>query len=91
MHQARRMNDGSVRWLETCFCSTPLLEERPHWKEYFELTRVQDARARSQCRDANGTEPWACVDCDCTAKLEAKMTGWGRPFLRWLRTITPAL
>ncbi len=91
MNQARRMDDGSVCWLETCFCSTPLLEERSYWEEHFELTRVKEAHARSKCLDANGAKRWACVDCKCTDKLEAKMERWGSPFLQWLRTITPVL
>jgi hypothetical protein len=72
--------DGRVRWVETCFCATPLAEERPYWEEYFDLERVQDAHARSRCRDLNGTEPWACVGCDCTARLEARLAARNRPF-----------
>ncbi len=37
----------------------------------FRPDKVQDAHARSRCRDLNGTEPWACGDCDCSARLEA--------------------
>ena len=87
MAEARLCDNGSARWVEVCFCDTPLAEERPYWEEFFELTRVQDAHARSRCRDLNGTEPWACESCDCTAKLEAKMSGWGRPFLEVLREV----
>ena len=72
MDQARRMDDGSVCWLETCFCPTTLLEERSYWEEHFELTLVKEAHARSKCLDANGTERWASVACNCTDKLEAK-------------------
>ena len=50
----------------TCFCATPLQEERPYWKAFFEFDAIKDAHARSQCRDENGTEPWACCNCDCT-------------------------
>ena len=71
MECARRLRDGSVKWVEVCYCATPLQEERPYWEEYFDLIKVQDAHARSRCRDLNGDEPWACSDCDCTAKLEA--------------------
>jgi hypothetical protein len=85
MAQARLCDDGSVRWVEVCFCNVPLEEERPYWEEFFELARVQDAHARHRCRDLNGTEPWACGECDCTEKLEATMHGWGRPFLEVLR------
>jgi hypothetical protein len=85
MAEARQMPDGSVRWVEVCFCPTPLLEERPYWEEYFELIRVQDAHARAKCRDAHGTEPWACSDCDCTARLEARLARTGEPFVPRLR------
>src|SRR5690349_18813168 len=68
MESARLRDDGTIRWVEVCFCATPLAEERPYWEEYFELIKVQDAHARSRCRDETGTEPWACCDCDCSAK-----------------------
>jgi hypothetical protein len=55
MAAARLCDDGTARWVEICFCPTPLLEERPYWEEYFELTRVQDAHDRRRCRDYNGT------------------------------------
>ena len=80
MATARQHEDGRIQWVEVCFCATPLAEERPYWEEYFDLTKVQDAHARSRCRDANGTEPWACVDCDCSARLEARLATQGRPF-----------
>jgi len=81
MREAREHPDGRVRWVETCFCPTPLQEERPYWEEYFVLEKVQDAHARSRCRDLNGTEPWACCDCDCTDKLEARLKERGSSFL----------
>lgn len=85
MAQARLTAEGSIRWVEICFCWEPLEEERPYWEEYFDLVRVQDAHSRSKCRDQTGEEPWACSDCDCTDKLEERMAGWGRPFLEVLR------
>ena len=85
MAQARLTEEGTVRWVEVCFCWEPLEEERPYWEEYFELVKVQDAHSRRKCRDLDGTEPWACGDCDCTEKLEERMAGWGRPFLEVLR------
>lgn len=85
MTQARLQEDGSIRWVEVCFCWEPLDEERPYWEEYFDLVRVQDAHSRRLCRDLNGEEPWACGDCDCTERLEERMEGWGRPFLEVLR------
>jgi len=40
--------DETVRWVEVCYCPTPLQEERPYWEEYFELVKVQDAHDRLQ-------------------------------------------
>jgi hypothetical protein len=80
MAAARQLDDGRVQWVEVCFCATPLAEEREYWETYFTLDKVQDAHARSRCRDLNGTEPWACGDCDCTARLDARLAGKGRPF-----------
>jgi hypothetical protein len=76
-----RIGDGSVRWVEICYCPVPLQEERPYWEEYFELTRIQDARDRRKCRDANGSEPWACGECDCTKQLECKLAASGESFV----------
>ena len=90
MTDARLCGDGSVKWVEVCFCDVPLAEERPYWEEYFELVKVRDAHARTRCRDLNGSEPWACCACDCTVKLEAKMAAWGEPFLATLRAAAGA-
>jgi hypothetical protein len=86
MNEARLCDDQTVRWVEVCYCPTPLQEERSYWEEYFDLTRVQDAHDRRNCRDENGSEPWACGDCDCTARLEQKLKASGAPFLDLLRT-----
>jgi hypothetical protein len=85
MKQARLGADGIAHWVETCFCATPLEEERPYWEEYFELLSVKDAHARKNCRDWNGTEPWACCDCDCTRRLEERLKEAGSSFLESLR------
>ncbi len=85
MHEARELDDGRIKWVEVCFCPTPLEEERPYWEEYFELERIQDAHARSKCRDQTGDEPWACSDCDCTERLERHLETQGRGFLSALR------
>jgi hypothetical protein len=85
MTDARIRTDGSVRWVEVCFCATPLEEERPYWEEYFELVKVQDAHHRSKCRDETGQEPWACCECDCTFKLEQHLSRHGDAFLGVLR------
>jgi hypothetical protein len=80
MEQARVLSDGCVKWIETCYCATPLDEERPYWEAYFELLNVKDAHARSRCRHENGTEYWSCSSCDCTAKLEARLETMGKRF-----------
>ena len=89
MSQARVARDGVCTWVETCFCSTPLEEERPYWEEYFELLRVSDAHSRRECRDADGTEPWACCDCDCTRRLEERLQKVGEGFLTRLKSGKP--
>jgi len=81
MREASSFPDGTARWVEICYCSTPLQEERPYWEEYFDLVKIQDAHDRRNCRDYNGSEPWACGDCDCTGKLEKKLAAEGLPFL----------
>ncbi len=83
--QARVGDGGDVQWVEVCFCSTPLAEERPYWEEYFDLLSIKDAHSRRNCRDLNGQEPWACCDCDCTKKCEERLASKGEEFLPLLR------
>jgi len=90
MNEARVNHQGVTTWVETCFCDPPLAEERPYWEEYFELLSVKDAHSRRTCRHENGTEPWACCDCDCTKRLEEKLASQGMAFLGDLRTIRGA-
>lgn len=85
MRSSRLVEDGLVKWVEVCFCAVPLDEERAYWEEYFELVKVQDAHARTRCRDLTGEEPWACGDCDCTERLEGWLGRRGRSFLEALR------
>lgn len=84
MQQARRDKNGIAHWVETCFCATPLDEERPYWEKYFELLQIKDAHARRNCLHENGTEPWACTDCDCTRRLEERLQQTGKSFLEEL-------
>jgi len=86
MEKARVDSAGVATWVETCFCDPPLEEERPYWEKYFGLLTVKDAHSRRNCRHENGTELWACCDCDCTAKLEQKLQAQGESFLAQLRT-----
>ena len=85
MSEARQVSQEEVRWVEVCYCPTPLQEERPYWEEFFDLVKVQDAHDRSKCRDYNGSESWACGDCDCTERLEEKLRRLGSSFLDTLR------
>ena len=73
MREARLSDPGVVKWVEICYCDTPLEEEIPYWEPFFEIEQVSDAHARRNCRHENGTEQWACDQCDCTEKLEAKL------------------
>jgi hypothetical protein len=84
MEQARVDESAVAHWVETCFCDPPLEEERPYWEKYFELLSVRDAHSRRNCRHENGSEPWACCDCDCTARLEEKLQKSGTSFLEKL-------
>jgi hypothetical protein len=86
MNDARVHLDGTARWVEVCYCPTPLQEEKPYWEQYFELTKIQDAHDRRRCRDFNGSEPWACGACDCTEKLERRLEAVGEPLLKILQT-----
>ena len=81
MREARALDDGRVQWVEVCYCDEPLAEEREYWEEFFDLDKVQDAHARSRCKDLNGTDAWSCSDCDCSARLEARLATKDRPFL----------
>jgi hypothetical protein len=90
MNDARLFADQTTRWVEVCYCPTPLQEERPYWGEYFDLVGVQDAHDRRRCRDHNGSEPWACGSCDCTVRLEARLKSTGKSFLDCLRSSQPS-
>jgi hypothetical protein len=81
MSDARVDEHQRVRWVEVCYCATPLAEEREFWEPFFNLEKVQNAHARSRCRDLTGEEPWACGDCNCTERLESRLAAKGRPFL----------
>jgi hypothetical protein len=81
MSEARQLAGEGVRWVEVCYCPTPLEEEKPYWEEFFDLIKVQDAHDRGKCRDFNGSESWACGSCDCTSRLEAKLRHVGMSFV----------
>jgi len=85
LQQGRVSDDGVAHWVETCFCATPLEEERPYWEKYFELLSFKDAHNRKNCRHENATEPWACSNCDCTKRLEERLQQQGKGFLKTLK------
>ena len=41
MEHARELPGGRVKWVETCFCPTPLQEERPYWEEFLRVRKHQ--------------------------------------------------
>ena len=87
MQMARIDAKGGAHWVETCFCDPPLEEERPYWEKYFDLLSVKDAHSRRNCRHENGTEPWACCDCNCTQRLEERLAQTGKSFLQELNSL----
>lgn len=89
MEQARLGEDGIAHWVETCYCSIPLQEERPYWEKFFQLLSVKDAHNRKNCKHENGSESWACSDCDCTRQLEERLGQRGKSFLETLRQQSP--
>jgi hypothetical protein len=80
MAEARLHGDGTAEWIEVCFCRVPLAEERDYWEEYFDLITVEDAVDRRTCKHESGKQPWSCVDCTCTRKLEQDLRQRGLPF-----------
>src|SRR5436190_12079316 len=84
--QTARVNErGEAHWVETCFCDPPLDEERPYWEKFFHLLSIKDAHSRRNCGHENGTEAWACCNCDCTERLEEKLGRSGESFLAKLQ------
>ncbi len=81
MKEARVLDDGTICWIEVCFCATPLNEELPYWEEYFEDIQIENGHDPKYCKDFNGKQKRACFDCKCTKKLENEMLNWGVPFL----------
>ena len=87
MQMARVNAKGEAHWVETCFCDPALEEERPYWEKYFDLLSVKDAHSRRNCRHENGSERWACCDCNCTKRLEERLAQTGKSFLQELPSL----
>lgn len=81
MRQARELEDGTVCWIEVCFCKEPLNEERPYWGEYFSDIEIEEATSSDDCMDFNGIDKRACLGCECTRGLENEMLNWGVSFI----------
>ena len=84
MKKARLLENGLAEWIEVCFCSTPLAEEKPYWEEYFDLIEITDAAKRKGCKHESGKEFWSCIDCRCTEKKERELNKQGVSFLNKL-------
>lgn len=72
--------DGTIRWVEVCYCreyyGVAMEEELPYFEEFLTDLTVADARSPARCEGYP-----ACNDCDCTKKVRPK----GEPFLEHLR------
>lgn len=81
---ARLLEDGTAVWIEVCFCTPPLAEERPYWEEYFELLQITDAANRKVCKHETGESLWSCVNCNCTNIQEKELGNLGNMFYQSL-------
>ena len=77
--QAQRQDDGSVLWIETCYCERyfgePLAEEKGYITRYFDLGRVKKVVVARKCGDMSGDEPFKCDTCDCDLPLRRRLSG----------------
>tara|TARA_Y100000588_G_scaffold381232_1_gene466517 strand:+ start:1541 stop:1927 length:387 start_codon:yes stop_codon:yes gene_type:complete len=86
MKSARILDNGEIHWIEVCYCreafgpGNELIEELPYWEEYFKNIKIKMARDPNKC---DGYP--VCGDCDCTNKLERKLSYKGKHFLSRLR------
>ena len=84
MRSARVMDDNTVVWVEVCFCTPPLAEERIYWEEFFELLSIDDALERMMCKHETKVSLWSCMGCDCAHPVESFIASLGRSFLAYL-------
>ena len=89
MKNARILDNGEIIWIEVCYCreafgpGNELIEELPYWKEFFKDIKIIFGRDPKKC---DGYP--VCGNCDCTEKLEKKMSTKGNHFLSNLRNIS---
>jgi len=88
--EAQQQEDGSVLWIETCYCERyfgeALAEEKEYIARFFDLGRVKKVVAAKKCGDMTGEEPFKCESCDCELPLRRYLSG---PPLRDLLTQEP--
>ena len=81
--EAQRQEDGSVLWIETCYCERyfgeALAEEKRYIERYFELGKVKKVVAAKKCGDMTGADPFKCDGCGCDLPVRRRLSG---PHLR---------
>jgi hypothetical protein len=89
--EAQRQDDGTVLWIETCYCERyfgeALAEEKAHIERYFELGQVKKVVAAKKCGDMTGEDPFKCDGCDCDLPVRRRLTG--PPLREVLKPHTP--
>lgn len=77
--EAQRQEDGSLLWIETCYCERyfgeALAEEKEYIGRYFDLGRAKKVIAAKKCGDMNGREPFQCDACDCDLPVRRRLRG----------------
>ncbi len=81
--EAQRQEDGSVLWIETCYCERylgqALAEEKEYIQRYFDLGQVKKVIAAKKCGDMSGERPFECDACACDLPVRRRLRG---PHLR---------
>jgi len=77
--EGQRQDDGSLLWIETCYCERylgeALAEEKRHIQRYFELGKVKKVVAAKKCGDMSGECPFECEGCDCDLPVRRRLRG----------------
>jgi len=77
--EAQRQADGSVLWIETCYCERyfgeALAEEKDYIERYFDIGKVKKVVAAKKCGDMTGDDPYKCDGCDCDLPVRRRLTG----------------
>jgi len=86
MQEARLYLHGRARWVEVCYCPTPLQFSTVQfsYKKSGHTGNNTSSWSKFRMRMTAGvsrSEPWSCENCDCTECLERKLA-LGDPFLK---------